>query len=191
MFVNSAKINLNKYWNKLEKIVAATSIIKKNKKKLRKLKIVNQQLLNNRIFPVKQQDVVMKPDEIYGFIPAKFPVANSKNDSSKTTYKPFIDDSLYDDIIPTLMTTESKLPENAHCLFDKAYDNYNFYLNECRQQQEKVYHNNDNTLYIQQLNESLRRKGFKFTLADVERCSSAIDSIINRGQYSEDEGYLV
>lgn len=190
MFVNSAKINLNKYWNKLEKIVAATSIIKKNKKKLRKLKIVNQQLLNNRIFPVKQQDVAMKPDEVYGFIPAKFPVAKNKNES-KTTYKPFIDDSLYGDIIPTLMTTESKLPENTPCVIDKAYDNYNFYLNECRRQQEKVYHNNDNTLYIQQLNESLRRKGYKFTLADVERCSSAIDSMYHNGKYLEDEGYLV
>lgn len=195
MFVNSAKINLNKYWNKLEKIVAATSIIKKNKKKLRKLKIVNQQLLNNRIFPVKQRDVATKADEVYGFIPAKFPVAKNQNES-QTTYKPFIDDSLYGDIIPTLMTTESKLPENTPCVIDKAYDNYNFYLNECRRQQEKVYHNNDNTLYIQQLNESLRRKGYKFTLADVERSSSAIDSAMysamyHNGQYLEDEGYLV
>lgn len=189
MFVNSAKINLNKYWNKLERIVEATSIIKKNKKKLRKLKIVNQQLLNNRIFPVKQQDVAMKSDEIYGFVPAKFPIAKNEN-ASKTTYKPFIDDSLYGDSIPMLMTTESKLPENTPCMIDKAYDNYNFFLNECRLQQTKVYHNNDNTLYIQQLNESLRRKGYKFTLADVNR-ASAVDDMYHKGQYLEDEGYLV
>lgn len=190
MFVNSAKINLNKYWNKLENIVAATSIIKKNKKKLRKLKIVNQQLLNNRIFPVKQQDVTSKSDEIYGFISAKFPVSKKQNEP-KATYKPFIDDSLYGDIIPVLMTTESNLPENTPCLIDKAYDNYNFYLNQCRLQQSKPHHNNDNAIYIQQLNESLRRKGYKFTLADVERCSSALDSMYYKGQYLEDEGYLV
>lgn len=191
MFVNSAKINLNKYWNKLEKIVSATTIIKKNKKKLRKLKIVNQQLLNNRIFPVKQQqDVVTTTDEIYGFIPAKFPMPKSHNDS-KPTYKRFIDDSLYHDMIPMLMTGETKLPENTPCVIDKAYDNYNFYLNECRRQQATTYHNNDNALYIQQLNESLRRKGYKFTLADVERSSSSLDSMYFKGQYMEDEGYLV
>lgn len=191
MFVNSAKINLNKYWNKLEKIVSATSIINKNKKKLRKLKIVNQQLLNNRIFPVlKQQDVVTTTDEIYGFVPAKFPMPKSGSDS-KPTYKPFIDDSLYHDMIPMLMTGETKLPENTPCVIDKAYDNYNFYLNECRRQQATTYHNNDNALYIQQLNESLRRKGYKFTLADVERCGSALDSMYFKGQYLEDEGYLV
>lgn len=189
MFVNSAKINLNKYWNKLEKIVAATS---KNKKKLRKLKIVNQPLLNNRIFSVKQQqDVSKAKDEIYGFVPAKFPTPKYINES-KTTDKPFVDDSFYGDFIPTLMTTESKLPDNTPCVIDKAYDNYNFYLSEYRQQQTKVHHNNDNALYIQQLNESLRRKGFKFTLADVERCSSALsDSMFYKGQYLEDEGYLV
>lgn len=186
MFVNSAKINLNKYWNKLEKIVSATTIIKKNKKKLRKLKIVNQQLLNNRIFPVKQQqDVVTTTDEIYGFVPAKF------HNDSKPTYKRFIDDSLYHDMIPMLMTGETKLPENTPCVIDKAYDNYNFYLNECRRQQATTYHNNDNALYIQQLNESLRRKGYKFTLADVERSSSSLDSMYFKGQYMEDEGYLV
>lgn len=191
MFVNSAKINLNKYWNKLEKIVSATTIIKKNKKKLRKLKIVNQQLLNNRIFPVKQQqDVVTTTDEIYGFVPAKFPMPKSHNDS-KPTYKRFIDDSLYHDMIPMLMTGETKLPENTPCVIDKAYDNYNFYLNECRRQQATTYHNNDNALYIQQLNESLRRKGYKFTLADVERSSSSLDSMYFKGQYMEDEGYLV
>lgn len=191
MFVNSAKINLNKYWNKLEKIVSATSIIKKNKKKLRKLKIINQQLLNNQIFPVKQKEVETKNDEIYGFIPAKFTIPKTEN-GSKPTYKPFIDDSLYHDIIPTLMTSESKLPENTPCFIHKAYDNYNFYLNECRRQQETTYHNNDNALYIQQLNESLRRKGYKFTLADVDRCSSALDSsMYYKGQYLEDEGYLV
>lgn len=191
MFVDSAKINLNKYWNKLEKIVSATSIVKRNKKKLRKLKIVNQQLLNNRIFPAKQQqDVVTKNDEIYGFVPAKFPMPKSHNES-KPTYKPFIDDSLYHDMIPTLMTGETRLSGNTPCVIDKAYDNYNFYLNECRRQQASPYHNNDNTLYIQQLNESLRRKGYKFTLADVERCSSALDSMFYKGQYLEDEGYLV
>lgn len=190
MFVNSAKINLNKYWNKLEKIVSATSIIKKNKKKLRNLKIVNQQLLNNRVFPVKQQDDVTKPDDIYGFIPAKFPTIKSRGES-KPTYKPFIDESLYHDMVPMLMTCESKMPENTPCVIDKAYDNYNFYLNECRRQQATSYHNNDNALYIQQLNESLRRKGYKFTLADVERCSSAIDSMYFKGQYLADEGYLV
>lgn len=188
MFVNSAKINLNKYWNKLEKIVAATS---KNKKKLRKLKIVNQQLLNNRIFQNKpQQEQTKANDEIYGFIPAKFPTPKSVNET-KTTYKPYIDDSLYGDSIPMLMTTESKLPDNTPCVIDKAYDNYNFYLNECRQQQANVHHNNDNTIYIQQLNESLRRKGFKFTLADVERCSSVLDNLSYKVQFLEDEGYLV
>jgi hypothetical protein len=182
MFVNSAKINLNKYWNKLEKIVSVTSIVKRNKKKFRKLKIINQQLLNNQVFPAKE---VTKNDEIYGLIPAKFPVPKVEN-GSKTTYKPFIDDSLYHDMIPMLMTSESKLPSNTTCVIDKAYDNYNFYLNECRRQQESSHHNNDNALYIQQLNESLRRKGYKFTLADVSRCSSALSSV-----YREDEGYLV
>lgn len=186
MFVNSAKINLNKYWNKLEMIVSATSIIKKNKKKLRKLKIVNQQLLNNRIFPYRQQEV--KSDDIYGFIPEKFPKVSN---DSRTTYKPFFDDSLYHDIIPMLMTSEAKLPENTPCVIDKAYDNYNFYINECRRQQTTSYHNNDNAIYIEQLNESLRRKGYKFTLADVDRCSSVAGSEYSKGQYSEDEGYLV
>lgn len=190
MIVNSAKINLNKYWNKLEKIVTATSIVKKNKKKLRKVKTVNQQLLNNRIFSVKQQDVATKNDEIYGFIPAKLSVPKTQNES-RTTYKPFIDDSLYGDIIPMLMTTESKLPENTPCVIDKGYDNYNFYVNQCRLQQSKPHHNNDNTIYIQQLNESLRRKGYKFTLADAERCSSALDIMYHKGQYLENEGYLV
>jgi hypothetical protein len=190
MFVNSAKINLNKYWNKLEKIVSTTAIIKKNKNKLRKLKIINQQLLNNQIFPAKQQEVENKTDEIYGFIPAKFSLPKTEN-GSKPTYKPFIDDSLYQDIIPMLMTSESPMPENTPCVIDKAYDNYNFYLNECRRQQESTYHNNDNALYIQQLNESLRRKGYKFTFADVDRCSNSLDNMYYKGQYLEDEGYLV
>jgi hypothetical protein len=169
--------------------VAATSIVKRNKKKLRKLKIVNQQLLNNRVFPVKQTEApASKSDEVYGFIPAKFAVPAP---SSKPTYKPFTDDSLYGDLIPMLMTSEAKLPENARCVIDKAYDNYNFYVNECRRQQSRLHHNNDNAIYIEQLNESLRRKGFKFTLADVERCTSATDSMYFKGQYLEDEGYLV
>jgi hypothetical protein len=155
------------------------------------LKNVNQQLLNNRVFPARQSDdFTARSDEVYGFIPAKFPAAKIHT-PSKPTYKPFIDDSLYGDLIPMLMTTESKLPENTTCVIDKAYDNYNYVLNEYRQQQTKVYHNNDNTIYIQQLNESLRRKGYKFTLADVERCTSAVDSIYCKGQYLEDEGYLV
>ena len=190
MFVNSARINLNKYWNKLEKIVSVTSIVKKNKKKLRKLKIINQQLLNNQIFPARQQEVETKTDDIYGFIPANFLVPKREN-GLKPTYKPFIDESLYQDMIPTLMTGEAKLPDNTPCVIDKAYDNYNFYLNECRRQQESNYHNNDNTFYIQQLNESLRRKGYKFTLADVDRCSSALDNMFYKGHYLEDEGYLV
>lgn len=142
---------------------------------------------------MKQQEVATKSDEIYGFVPAKFPTVTAQNES-KTTYKPYMDDSLYDDMmIPILMTTESKIPDNTPCVIDKAYDNYNFCLNEYRLQQQntKVYHNNDNAIYIQQLNESLRRKGYKFTLADVERCSSALESIYNKSQYMEDEGYLV
>lgn len=167
--------------------------MKKNKKNLLKLKIVNQQLLNNRIFPPKKTEVATKNDEIYGFVPAKFPAVKTQNESKTTTYKPYIDDSLYGDMIPMLMTTESKIPDNTPCFIDKAYDNYNFCLNEYRQQQQatKLYHNNDNSIYIQQLNESLRRKGYKFTLADVERCSSALENMYYKGQYLEDEGYLV
>lgn len=184
MFVKSAKINLNRYWNKLENIVGATTRkveVERSISKKQLRKVINQQLLNNRIFAAKQQ----KSDEIYGFIPEKFPVPKSNN-NSQTTYKPFLDDSLYDDFIPVLMTTKSKLPDNSPCVIDKAYDNYNYYLNECRQKRAKVHHNNDNTLYIQQLNESLRRKGFKFTFADVDRCSTVSDSIS-----LENEGYLV
>lgn len=196
--MHSAKINLNKYWNKLEKIVAVTSLVKKNKKKLRKLKIVNQQLLNNRVFPAKvqqQPEVVAKSDEIYGFVAEKFPAVKPPGEA-KTTYKPFIDDSLYGDMIPMLMTTESKMPDNTPCVIDKAYDNYNFCLNEFRQQQQQqqhgvIHNHNDNAFYIQQLNESLRRKGYKFTLADVDRCSSALENMYYKGQYLEDEGYLV
>lgn len=156
------------------------------------MKIVNQQLLNNRIFPAKQQEAATKTDEIYGFVPAKFPTVTSQNES-KATYMPYIDDSLYGDMIPMLMTTESKIPENTPCVIDKAYDNYNFCLNEYRLQQQNtnIHHNNDNAVYIHQLNESLRRKGYKFTLADVERCSSVIENMYYKGQYLEDEGYLV
>jgi hypothetical protein len=188
--------------------MSVTSIIKKNKKKLRKLKTVNQQLLNNRIFPVKQQhQQEVQPtstDEIYGFTTAKFPIAQEMTTSEKSAYKPFIDDSLYSGVnlngfdIPTLMTTETtKLPENSTIVIDKGYDNYNFYLNEYHQQQQqqmmapKIHHNNDNVLYIQQLNESLRRKGYKFTLAEIERSATAMDHMYFKGQYLEDEGYLV
>ncbi|CRL06824.1 CLUMA_CG019935, isoform A [Clunio marinus] len=188
-FVKSAKINLNKYWSKLENIVSISSIVRNNKKKLRKLKIVNQQLLNNRVSPGNQQDMKnIKNDEIYGFVPAKFPVTTS---NQKATYKTFFDETFYGDIIPTLMTSEAKMPFDTPCVIDKAYDNYNFYLNECRRQNVNLYNNNDNTLYMEQLNESLRRKGYKFTLADVERCSNELESMYYNGQYLEDEGYLV
>lgn len=183
--------------------MAVTSIIKKNKKKLRKLKTVNQQLLNNRIFPVKQQEVQpTSNDEIYGFTTAKFPIPHEMATSEKSAYKPYIDDSLYCGVnlnvveIPTLMTTETtKIPENSTIVIDKGYDNYNFYLNEYHQQQQqqlmapKIHHNNDNVLYIQQLNESLRRKGYKFTLAEIERCT--MSNTFFKGQCHQDEGYLV
>lgn len=196
-FAGSPKINLNRYWHKFEQLIADTKIIKRNKKKLRKLKSVNQQLLNNRIHP--RQEEVISNDEIYGFIPAKFPTANQQqvpmSSSEKSAYKSFSDDrSLYHGVnlnatIPTVMTTSSKLPVNSPYVIDKTCTNYNYYLNESQQQLTKTYHNNDNTLYVQQLNESLRRKGYKFTLAEIDRCS--LDSMYLKGQYLEEEGFLV
>jgi hypothetical protein len=200
--VSSAKINLNRYWHKFEQLIADTKIIKRNKKKLRKLKSVNQQLLNNRIYPaMKQQEAApLGTDEIYGFTVAKFPhqptaVETSQTTSAESAYKPFIDESLYHGVnlnasIPTLMTTSSKLPTETPYVFDKTSINYNYYLNESHQQQSKSYHYNDNTLYIKQLNESLRRKGYKFTLAEIGR-ATADDEMYFKGQYLEDEGYLV
>lgn len=196
IFVNSAKINLNRYWHKFEQLIADTKIVKKNKKKLRKLKSVNQQLLNNRIYPTKEQQettTAVKTDEIYGFTTAKFP--HQTMSSAKSAYKPFIDESLYHGVnlnatIPTLMTTSTKLPIDTPYVIDKTSINYNYYLNEHQQKQSKSYHYNDNAIYIQQLNESLRRKGYKFTLAEIGR-ATADDNMYFKGQYLEDEGYLV
>lgn len=198
LIVDSAKINLNRYWHKFEQLIADTKIIKKNKKKLRKLKSVNQQLLNNRIHPsVKQEEAnVNNNDEIYGFTTAKFPHQPTVITSSeKSAYKSFSDDrSLYHGVnlnatVPTLMTTSSKLPVNSPYVIDKTSINYNYYLNESQQQNAKSYHNNDNALYVQQLNESLRRKGYKFMLAEIDR--SSLDNMYFKGQYLEEEGFLV
>lgn len=205
IFVDSAKINLNRYWHKFEQLISDTKIIKKNKKKLRKLKSVNQQLLNNRIYPaVKQEEASVNinnnnsNDEIYGFTTAKFPHQQPLTASEKSAYKSFIDDhTLYHGVnlnattatIPTLMTTSSKLPVNTPYVIDKTSINYNYYLNESQQQNAKTYHYNDNALYIQQLNESLRRKGYKFTLAEIDR--STLENVYFKGQYLEDEGFLV
>lgn len=192
IFVNSAKINLNRYWHKFEQLIADTKIIKKNKKKLRKLKSVNQQLLNNRICPMKQQEAIVSNDEIYGFTTAKFPAPPTV---TKSGYKPFVDDSLYHGVnlnasIPTLMTTSSKLPANAqHVIVDKTSINYNYYMSAAAEPRQ-AYHYNDNALYLQQLNESLRRKGYKFTLAEIAKSVQAEDMFF-KGQYLEDEGYLV
>lgn len=197
IFVNSAKINLNRYWHKFEQLIADTKIIKKNKKKLRKLKSVNQQLLNNRIFPMKQQDVSTSNDEIYGFITTKFPSQQppTANKSPKSGYKPFVDDSLYHGVnlnasIPTLMTTSNKLPSNTqHVIVDKTSINYNYYMSAAAEPRQ-AYHYNDNALYLQQLNESLRRKGYKFTLAEIAN-SVHTEDMYFKGQYLEDEGFLV
>lgn len=198
LIVDSAKINLNRYWHKFEQLIADTKIIKKNKKKLRKLKSVNQQLLNNRIHPsVKREEAnVDYNDEIYGFTTAKFPHQPTVITSSeKSAYKSFSDDrSLYHGVnlnatVPTLMTTSSKLPVNSPYVIDKTSINYNYYLNESQQQNAKNYHNNDNALYVQQLNESLRRKGYKFMLAEINR--SSLDNMYFKGQYLEEEGFLV
>jgi len=195
IFVDSAKINLNRYWHKFEQLIADTKIIKKNKKKLRKLKSVNQQLLNNRIHPsVKREEAnVNHNDEIYGFTTAKFP--HQQTSSEKSAYKSFSDDrSLYHGVnlnatVPTLMTTSSRLPVNSPYVIDKTSINYNYYLNESQQQNAKSYHNNDNALYVQQLNESLRRKGYKFMLAQIDQ--SSLDNMYFKGQYLDEEGFLV
>lgn len=186
IFVNSAKINLNRYWHKFEQLIADTKIIKKNKKKLRKIKSVNQQLLNNRIHPLKQQEAtaVSANDEIYGFTTAKFPTLTRS--SGKSAYKPFIDESLYQGVnlntsIPTLMTTSKKLPvDSQHVIFDKTSINYNYYMSQ-QSTRRAGYHYNDNIIYLQQLNESLRRKGYKFTLAELSQSVKFIES----------EGFLV
>lgn len=196
IFVNSAKINLNRYWHKFEQLIADTKMVKKNKKKLRKLKSVNQQLLNNRIHPMKQQETntIASSDEIYGFTTTKFPTLTRS--SGKSAYKPFIDDSLYHGVnlnasIPTLMTTSNKLPtDTQHVIVDKTSTNYNYYMSEQQPKPKQAHHYNDNALYIQQLNESLRRKGYKFTLADIAN-SAQIENMYFKGQYLEDEGYLV
>lgn len=177
--------------------MSTATIVKKNSKRLRKLKIINQQLLNNRVLPVtrKPEAEPMIQDEIYGFTTEKFPPSTINRadsmESVKSTYKPFIDDTLYENAIPTLMTTQSKLPVNTPCVIDKTYDNYNFYLNECAQRM-RAYQQNENAFYIRHLKESLRRKGYKFTLADIDRSSiSSDDNMYYKGQYLEDEGYLV
>lgn len=194
IFVNSAKVNLNHYWHKFEQIIADTTIAKKHKKKLRKLKNVNQQLLNNRIFSMKQQqEVSTSNDEIYGFTTSKFPTLTRS--SGKSAYKPFIDDSLYSGVnlntsIPTLMTTSNKLPtDTQHVIVDKTSINYNYYMSE--QHSRQAYHHNNNTLYLQQLNESLRRKGYKFTLAEIASSVQIKENMYFKGQYLKDEGYLV
>lgn len=195
IFVNSAKINLNRYWHKFEQLIADTKIIKKHKKKLRKMKSVNQQLLNNRIHPMKQQETIVSNDEIYGFTTAKFPSAKTST-ATKSGYKPFIDDSLYQGVnlntsIPTLMTTSKTLPKNTkHVIVDKTSTNYNYYMSTMTESRQ-AYHYNDNTLYLLQLNESLRRKGYKFTLAEIANTAQTTENIYFKGQYLEDEGYLV
>ncbi len=199
--MNSAKINLNRYWHKFEQLIADTKIIKKNKKKLRKLKSVNQQLLNNRIHPTKQQqEASASNDEIYGFTSAKFPSQNKQQQPTvavKSGYKPFSDDSLYQGInfnpapIPTLMTSSYKLPSDTkNVIVDKTSINYNYYMSAQQQQQQQVHHYNDNAFYLQQLNESLRRKGYKFTLAEIAN-SVRNEEMYFKGQYLMDEGYLV
>ena len=88
------------------------------------------------------------------------------------------------------MTTSSRLPVNSPYVIDKTSINYNYYLNESQQHNAKSYHNNnDNALYVQKLNESLRRKGYKFMLAEIDRAS--LDNMYFKGQYLEEEGYLV
>lgn len=174
--------------------MTTTTIVRQNKRRLRKLKVINQQLLNNRVCPRQPSiDAPIVADEIYGFTSEKFPMATINKaesmESVKSTYKPFIDDTLYENAIPTLMTTETKLPVNTPYVIDKSYDNYNFYLNACVQRMQ-AYQQNENAFYIRHLKESLRRKGYKFTLADIDRNSSD-ESMYHKGQYLEDEGYLV
>lgn len=179
--------------------MTTTTIVRQNRRRLRKLKVINQQLLNNRVCPRQLQQQQLQSaeqpqDEIYGFTSEKFPLATINKaesmESVKSTYKPFIDDTLYENAIPTLMTGEStKLPVDTPYVIDKSYDNYNFYLNACVQRMQ-AYQQNENAFYIRQLKESLRRKGYKFTLADIDR-SASDENMYHKGQYLEDEGYLV
>lgn len=186
-------------------MVSVTSVIKRNKKSLKSLKTINQQILNNRIFPIKsnnnntlQSNKKVANDETYGFITKRFPA--DKNMQSGR-YKPYDDDSLYHGVnlnshlIP-LSTSPSPQPS---VMTEKYYDNYGYYLHEelnrdsdnnsnSSSNNNNNHHHNNNILYLHQLNESLRRKGYKFTLADIERCD---ESNLYRGEYLEDEGYLV
>lgn len=200
-YVNSVKINLNRYWHKLEEMVSVTSVIKRNKKSLKSLKTINQQLLNNRIFPTKSNnnDTIISNkkvdnDETYGFITKRFPA--DKNMQSGR-YKPYDDDSLYHgvNLKSSLIPSSSTPSPQPSIMTEKYYDNYGYYLHEelnrdsdNNSNSSSNHHHNNNILYLHQLNESLRRKGYKFTLADIERSD---DSNLYRGEYLEDEGYLV
>lgn len=142
---------------------------------------------------MKQQEVSVNNDEIYGFTKTKFPTQPST--AAKSGYRPFVDDSFYHGVnlnasIPTLMTISNKLPANTEqVIVDKTSINYNYYMSATPEPRQ-AYHYNDNALYLQQLNESLRRKGYKFTLAEIAN-SVHNESMYFKGQYLEDEGYLV
>lgn len=157
------------------------------KKNIKKLKIVNQQLLNNRIHPMKAKN----EDQIKAIFAKKMPV---EKNIANGRYKPFMDDSLYHGV----NLNPVPVPQQAHqqpptMTLPKYYDNYCFYLQELQQLNLNYYYNNQQHLnnsfiYQQQLNESIRRKGYKFTLADIE---GKEDPNYFNGQYLSDEGYLV
>ncbi|CAO1374116.1 unnamed protein product [Diamesa serratosioi] len=182
-------------------MVSVTSVIKRNKKSLKSLKTINQQLLNNRISPIKSNnsDTItsnkkIDNDETYGFITKRFPA--DKNLQSGR-YKPYDDDSLYHgvNLISRLIPLSTSPSPQPSLMTEKYYDNYGYYLHEelnrdsdTNSNNNNNHHQNNNILYMHQLNESLRRKGYKFTLADIDRCD---ESNLYRGEYLEDEGYLV
>lgn len=181
-FVNSAKINLNRYWHKLEEIIVESTVIKKNKKKLKKLKTVNLQLLNNRIHPLKanssQITTNSTTEQINSFVTKRFPL--EKNLMSGR-YKQFAMDDLYHGV---------NLNPVSQLITEKYYDNYCYYLQEQSElmPNHQYNHYNNSALYQQQLSDSIRRKGYKFTLADIAREDT---TNYYRGVYLEDEGYLV
>lgn len=184
-FVSSAKINLNRYWHKLEELIVESTVIKKNKKKLKKLKTVNLQLLNNRIHPLKanssQITANSTTEQINSFVTKRFPL--EKNLMSGR-YKQFAADDLYHGV---------NLNPVSPLITEKYYDNYCYYLQEPElmpehQNNNHYHHYNNSALYQQQLSESTRRKGYKFTLADIAREDN---TNYYRGMYLEDEGYLV
>lgn len=149
----------------------STKIKKKN---LKKLKIINQQILNNRISPIKAKS----EEQLKAIFTKKLPI--EKNVANSGKYIPYMDD-LYHGV--NLNPVEKTAP-----ITPKYYDNYCFYLQELQHLNLSFHHNNNTFLYQQQLNESIRRKGYKFTLADIE---GKEDPNYFNGQYLEDEGYLV